>query len=78
MPEQNNKKYYRWYSNDSLLWIWTRSFIAAIIGLVIVLMIGFEKYKDVLLVSFGVPLSLGISNSFFRKNSDNNKNSDKI
>lgn len=71
--KNNNCFLSRWYSNDTLMWIWARSLIVAVIGVIIVLAIWGTGNIDLFFVVVSVPLILGIFNTMFRDNRGTNK-----
>jgi len=59
-------KHFEWHSNKSLKWIWARSVIAMITGILIVFIIGEANNHSLLVIVIIAPLILGIINTMFR------------
>jgi hypothetical protein len=57
----------RWYSNDSLAWVWGRATIVAIIMFVAVITIHGGEDKGLLILVAAIPLLLAIFNTIFRR-----------
>jgi hypothetical protein len=76
MTEQKDNSF-SWYSNVKLSWVLGRGAIIALVGFLVVILLGLEEHTYLLFPVVGVPLILTLFNSFSAGNSEKEQNSEK-
>ncbi|MES9831957.1 MAG: hypothetical protein ABW139_06900 [Candidatus Thiodiazotropha sp. DIVDIV] len=76
MKEKKDNSF-SWYSNEKISWVWARGVLIALVGFLVVILLGLEDHKYLLFPVVGVPLILTLFNSFSAGNSKKEPNSEK-
>jgi hypothetical protein len=76
MKEKKDNSF-SWYSNEKLSWVLARCVLIALVGFLVVILLGLEEHTYLLFPVVGVPLILTLFNSFSVGNSKKEQNSEK-